>query len=395
MKRNRIRSTGLEWLLVKRSDRTNVSIKYRTNPREDWQWGSSGVPTKRQARKLAPGLIQGWLTDKSRECKAWSAFRTKYETEKLEDAKAKTAEAFRTAADRLAAVSPVKFVQDLDDAHFEKFAIKLRKGGSSTETIRAYRDHLWSALKWAKQMKIIPEVPERPVIKGKPSQARSRALTREEAERGAMKLPKVVGKDCANRWAWNLEALWRSGFRIGETFAFTWEESNFHFVYDLNGRRPMIAIAATHEKGGQMRLLPMAPDFVALLRDVPKRKRTGQVFRWPGMRGKDVTQATVEKRIAEAGRLANVVVGADSAGEARYAAAHDWRRAFGSRWAPKVMPAVLQVMMRHKSIRTTMKYYVGQNAILNADALWSAVENDTDFGDRLGDTLDSLYERLN
>lgn len=31
MKRNKIRATGLEWLIVNRSDRTNVSIKYRTD----------------------------------------------------------------------------------------------------------------------------------------------------------------------------------------------------------------------------------------------------------------------------------------------------------------------------------------------------------------------------
>lgn len=242
-------------------------------------------------------------------------------------------------------------------------------------------------------MKIIEAVPSRPPVSGSPSQARSRALTREEAKRVALKLPKVVGETHCKRWAWNLEALWRSGFRIGETFAFTWEESNCHFVYDLNGRRPMIAIAAAHEKGGQMRLLPMAPDFVSLLRDVPEKKRKGQVFRWIGVRGNDVSQSTVEKRITEAGRLANVCVGTNSKGEPKYAGAHDWRRAFGCRWAPKVMPAVLQVMMRHKSIRTTMTFYVGQNALLNADALWSAVENDADFGDTL-DAMQALADMV-
>lgn len=40
----------------------------------------------------------------------------------------------------------------------------------------------------------------------------------------------------------------------------------------------------------------------------------------------------------------------------KYASAHDFRRSFGERWAKVVMPAVLQQMMRHKSILTTMRY---------------------------------------
>ncbi len=40
----------------------------------------------------------------------------------------------------------------------------------------------------------------------------------------------------------------------------------------------------------------------------------------------------------------------------KYASAHDFRGSFGERWAKIVMPAVLQRMMRHKSILTTMRY---------------------------------------
>lgn len=36
------------------------------------------------------------------------------------------------------------------------------------------------------------------------------------------------------------------------------------------------------------------------------------------------------------------------------------------------MPQVLKELMRHKSIDTTMKIYVGQNAEKTADALWLA-----------------------
>ncbi|WP_161604230.1 tyrosine-type recombinase/integrase [Roseiconus nitratireducens] len=358
-------------MLVRRSDRRNIVIKYRADARSPWHFGSSGVRTKREAAKLAAGLVTRWLADNGRECDLWSDFRDRYEDEHLDSGKPKTAEAFRTAANRLESLCNVRFIQDLDEAKFSQFAAKLRKEGKSPATVRAYQDHLMSALKWAVQIRILAERPTPPPIKVVES-SHGRALTREEAERIAMQLPKVAGKECATRWAWNLEALWRSGFRSGETFAFTWEPSRFHHVEDLDGDRPMIAISAEHEKGGRHRKVPMTPDFAHLLRAVDPADRRGQVFKWTGMRGGFVTKRTVEKRIAQAGRKAGVIVGHNTAGEDRFATIHDFRRSFGARWSTKVMPPVLQAMMRHKSIETTLKFYVGENAKRNADAIWLA-----------------------
>lgn len=36
------------------------------------------------------------------------------------------------------------------------------------------------------------------------------------------------------------------------------------------------------------------------------------------------------------------------------------------------MPAVLQQLMRHEDISTTMRFYVGKNAEATADAVWEA-----------------------
>lgn len=54
----------------------------------------------------------------------------------------------------------------------------------------------------------------------------------------------------------------------------------------------------------------------------------------------------------------------------KYASAHDLRRSFGERWSTRVMPQVLMALMRHESIATTMRYYVGRNANTTADAVW-------------------------
>lgn len=54
-------------------------------------------------------------------------------------------------------------------------------------------------------------------------------------------------------------------------------------------------------------------------------------------------------------------------GKVKYASAHDLRRAFAERWAALIMPAHLQQLMRHESIETTLRYYVGANAERTAD----------------------------
>lgn len=58
------------------------------------------------------------------------------------------------------------------------------------------------------------------------------------------------------------------------------------------------------------------------------------------------------------------------------ATAHDLRRAFGSRWSTRVMPAQLKQLMRHADIQTTMTYYVQQSARTAASDLWRVLDKE-------------------
>jgi len=73
--------------------------------------------------------------------------------------------------------------------------------------------------------------------------------------------------------------------------------------------------------------------------------------------------------MVDIGKKAGVVV---NKAEGKFASAHDLRRSFGTRWASRVKPATLQLLMRHKSIETTLKYYVDQDGDDVADELWKA-----------------------
>ena len=71
--------------------------------------------------------------------------------------------------------------------------------------------------------------------------------------------------------------------------------------------------------------------------------------------------------ISELGERAGVIVNPT---EGKFASAHDLRRSFGTRWAPRVKPTVLQKLMRHANIQTTLKYYVAIESDDIAEELW-------------------------
>lgn len=161
-----------------------------------------------------------------------------------------------------------------------------------------------SALKWAVRVNVIAKRPDPPPLPSSlaTKKTRGRPLAGEELERMALKLPKLVPKECAARCEWNLEGLWRSGFRLGETFVFYWEpKEGMHYIENLDGDRPRIAIDESGEKGHQNRTIPMAPDFAAMLRAVDPKKRRGPVFRWPLSTIETRNVKTVAKRISELG----------------------------------------------------------------------------------------------
>lgn len=372
MVRARTRGEEISWKLVKRGDRKFYAFRYRLGDGR-WRERSTGCSRKREAERFARELLMEGQLD--RELHGWREFRRRYEAEHLSGQAAKTAEAFSTAANRLEDLCDVRVLGDIDASCLVRFALRLREEGKSEATIQAYRSHLMSALGWAEEVGLINERPRVPKLGRVPVGGRGRALTREECERFVMQLPKVVGQEYSSRWAWNVEGLLRSGLRLGETFSLGWSEGyGEHYLVDLDGSYPKIAISQGHEKGFRDRLLPIAPDFVNLLRGVEERQRRGKVFRWTLSRGDSQSVKTVGKRLSACGRRAGIVVGKKRDGSPKYATAHDFRRTFGAYWSTKVMPVVLREIMRHGSIETTMKYYVGSDANRTAEVLRAAVE---------------------
>jgi integrase len=95
----------------------------------------------------------------------------------------------------------------------------------------------------------------------------------------------------------------------------------------------------------------------------------------------------VSRVVCDIGEKAGVKVSSKKRGDkeiVKYASAHDLRRSFGERWASRVMSQVLMELMRHESIETTMKYYVGRNAQSTAAVLWAATGQVASQSERCG-----------
>jgi integrase len=333
---------------------------------------------KRDAERIA-AVIEAEIRDgrfKNRTVVPWSEFRERYETEKLRALADKTAKMYATVFNAVERIIDPKKLQSLDSGQISRFQAKLRGEGCSESTIKSYLRHLKSALRWAKRQGILAEVPEFEMPK-RTKGMKGRGIATEEFERMLEKVPTIVGHEIANSWNHLLTGLWWSGLRLGEALDLNWTDDRLLCV-DLSGRRPMFRIQAEGQKSNKYELLPMAPEFSEFLDRTPEQDRHGYVFNPEPRRAGNgrLRLDTTSSIICEFGRDACIKV-AEKNGKVKYASAHDLRRAFGCRWALRVMPPILKQLMRHASIQTTMEYYVGQNAEQAADVLWDAVALET------------------
>jgi integrase len=377
---------------------------------------------ERQAGELEKKLLAGQYAPPSRI--TWKDFLKRYMTDKLPTQSPKTRGAFRTAANHLERVLNPDRLCKLTPTVLSRFQTKLREEGMSEVTIGSTLRHLRAALSWAVDQGMLAVVPKMtiPGVGG----ARARAVTAEEFDRLLAAVPKVRPDDSAV-WIRYLQRLHLGGLRLEESLAVSWDE-DAPFAVDLTGRRPAFRIAAAAQKSRRDERLPMTEDFYNLLMETPEAERTGKVFKLNGLEtGTPITPKRVIRIVGNIGKKAGLLVAtakrtrkrkagrrrtreggkpawlifwdgdegkaetsimqgtAEEAEEEcrrkrdgklvtvavkKFASAHDLRRSFGTRWAKRVMPAVLQRLMRHAEIATTMKYYVTMDADAVADEVW-------------------------
>jgi len=238
-----------------------------------------------------------------------------------------------------------------------------------------------------------------PSDKGSKSSPASRVSSKVEKKiKDAMR---QLGSGATTKDIAKTAGVWLSGLRLEESLALSWDADS-GFSIDLGGRHPRFRIARDAQKSGKDQILPATPDFAEWLLQTPPDERHGQVFRLLGLQsGQPITPKRVSRLVTKIGKKAGVVVNREmkwirertieeKTGKptgpprlverevVKYASAHDLRRSFGTRWAKRVMPATLKLLMRHSSVDTTMRYYVEMDADDVAADLWTqhAVESE-------------------
>lgn len=238
-------------------------------------------------------------------------------------------------------------VNDVDSATLSRFANILRKSGVKEVTVAGYLRQLLAGLNWGYRMGILEDRPRYTATrrtKGFSSGVRHRAVTEDEFGR-------ILKASDSPLF---LQSMFYGSLRLSEALKLTWHDSGF--CVDFSRKHPMYKILAEDEKGHRDRLLPIAPEFSALL--LEKRKETGLV-------GDVLARRTMQHRVQEWATEAKVF---DADGKP--VSSQSFRRAFGTRWASRLMPAQLQQLMRHQNITTTMTYYVRLNADELAETLY-------------------------
>ncbi|MEJ7594600.1 MAG: tyrosine-type recombinase/integrase [Planctomycetaceae bacterium] len=355
--------------VVKYDGEKNLVLRYLDPITGRQKRKTAGTKNAKEAERAAERW-QGELNNgkfKPPEDLTWAEFRDRFEDESLGDKSSGYFSVFHSAFKRFEEITGVEMLRDVPDV-IDKFELSLRRSKLSTNTVRTYLKHFRTAILWAVEKGYLGELSKRIRIPESIDDMKGRALNDVEFAAILNAVPDIVGQELANDWKHYLNGLWLSGLRRQESLILSWDE-HAAFGVDMTGLFPRFRISAKAQKSRKSQYLPMTPDFAEwLLRTIPLAERAGLVFCPRGTSGAALTGSEVGRYISSIGRKAEVQV---KPGSDKFATCHDFRRSFGTRWARRVMPAELKLLMRHASIDTTMKYYVGIEADDIAAGLWA------------------------
>ncbi len=384
--------------VVRRKGRKFLYLRYQSPLTGEKFEKSSGTNNEKEARKKA-GQWQAELLagGGQKQSALWADFRTQYEEGKAFGLRDRTFEKITSMFNVIEATMSPDNIRRITPQWLTELQKRLLERGRSPATVESICRHLKAALNWAREQGMLSQVPKFPRLNKvrTAKQMKGRPVTAEEFDRMLKAVESVwenvSGDDDETRarlqqwesFRFLLRGLWLSGLRLGEALSLTWDQWADGIRVDTSGKFVKLLIPAESEKGGQDRVYPVTPDFAELLLNVRPQERTGFVFKPILNRGVCRRVDTVSRVLVSIGKSANVKVDEkpakekDQKPEPVWASAHDLRRAFGFRWSRRVSPMVLKELMRHTSVTTTEKFYVGINAEATASLLAEIAENHT------------------
>jgi integrase len=201
-------------------------------------------------------------------------------------------------------------------------------------TVKVRLQLLHTALQWAADQKLLPEVPHFDAVRV--PKKKPQPVPVESFER---LLAKATGDRPMQAF---LLCGWLAGLRRNETLMLEWERNDQ--VPHLDFDRDRIVLPAEFVKGVEDQAVAIDPELRGFLETLPRHGR--KVFQLTNTRGELLTPSGVSLVITKLAKAAGVKPSMKVL-----------RKGFGRRYAGKVPAQVLQKLRRHANISTTMDYY--------------------------------------
>lgn len=283
---------------------------------------------------------------------SWDAFREAFEKEYVVPLRPQTRDNYEDTLNQFERLCSPRRLQGVTTRTVSEFAAKMRqqecrgRTGMAPGTIKVRLQFLRTALRWAVEQGMLPECPKFPKLRV-PERV-PQAVPEEDFQMLLAKAP-----DDQTRAF--LLCGWLAGLRLREAFSLEWEPTEKAPYVSFGQRR--IVLPAGFVKGVRDQWVPLDPALEAALKLLPRQGR--KVFRFTDPRnGREIGPTALSDRVTALAKEAGLKM-----------TMHSLRRGFGSRYAAKVPAQVLQKLMRHKKISTTMEYYVNVDDAVEAAVL--------------------------
>jgi integrase len=324
-------------------DRPNLMLQWIDPDTGDRKSKSAGTTDPDAAEKkradLEYELNHGINSEPSKM--PWETFRQLYEEEKLAGSREATRKKAGYVFDSFAELARPRTLGTVSERTISKYAVSLREKGYKPATIQGHLAYLRAALRWAADQKFIPMAPK-VVMPKVPKKKIIRKIVAEEFERLTAKAPTA-------HWQAFIATAWFTGMRRNEMLDLTWGNPDMPRIDFAENR---IWIPAAYNKSDADQWLPMHPELVEILQALPDK----QGFLFPFRNA----PREVSRKFTKLARSLGLKI-----------SLHDLRRSFGSRYAAVVPAPVLQRLMRHADIKTTLAYYTNVDDVLE-DAILKA-----------------------
>lgn len=268
----------------------------------------------------------------------WESFVELYVNERLAGRREATRRKASQVLAEFSELTRVGKLADVDERAVSRYSSALRERGRQSATVAGSLAYLRAALRWAARQQLLPRAPhvEMPRLSRR---VHIRVITDFEWGR--------IIAAAHGDWPAFLWVCWHTGMRRTEATRLRWDQHGDDPWVDLSAKR--IWIPAGAAKSDSDDWLPIRKELLGIL--TPLAKPSGRCFSLGHVDG--------SKGFAKICRRAGV----------SGVTLHDIRRTFGTRLAPHVPAHVLQRLMRHANIATTLKYYISLD-----DGLADAIE---------------------